>query len=186
MDISFDCVEFYTFENEVWYKLATGEHERLTVSSTDLLNLMLDKIEHFYPKAFAALCSEYERCKINLPLFKYRMVSRFCKCNFGNIVNVPDVSRCGRLQLERVPCPLRGECRREGEICRPEFDSHISEAEMRVLALWFDGYNKEEIASELYLSVHTVNNHIRNALLRLDLHSKAEFFRYAEAHNLFQ
>lgn len=56
---------------------------------------------------------------------------------------------------------------------------------MRVLKLWYDGYSKEEIAERLYLSVHTINNHIRNAYTRLGIHEKAEFFRYAEQNHLF-
>lgn len=186
MNKPFDLIEFYTFENEVWYQLPDGQHERLIENSTELIAFMLEKIEQFYPKAYLALCQEYEKCKPNLRIFRFRIVSRFCRCNFGNIDNIRDIGRSGRFNLECVPCPLRGECRRENEICHPEFDSNISDAELRVLKLWFEGYSKENIASELYLSIHTINNHIRNAFVRLDLHSKADFFRYAEAHNLFQ
>lgn len=62
----------------------------------------------------------------------------------------------------------------------------MSDAELRVMKLWHEGLNKEEIAEQLYLSVHTVNNHIRNAYIRIGVHSKAEFVRYAETNHLFQ
>ena len=57
---------------------------------------------------------------------------------------------------------------------------------MRVLRLWYQGKKKEDIAEELYLSVHTINNHIRNAFTRLGLHEKAEFVKYAESNKLFR
>lgn len=178
--------EFFTFENEVWYRLANGSIYRLTESSTEIIMEMLDKIEKFYPNAYNALCNEYERCKRNLTFFRFRIVSRFCKCNFGNIDNVFDIDEFGRFSFEYVPCPLRGECKYERVICFPEFDHHISKAEMRVLLPLYNGKKKEEIAEDLYLSVHTVNNHIRNAFSRLGIHEKSEFIKYAEVNNLFK
>lgn len=179
-------IEFYTFEDELWYRTPDGHTERLTERHNDVVALVLDKIEQFYPKAYVALSKEYERCVANLSLYRFRMVQRFCKCNFGNIDNIADIDGYGRMRLECVPCPLRGECRMEGVICRPEFDSQLSDSEHRVLRLWYQGMSKEEIAEQLYLSIHTVNNHIRNAFARLGIHEKAEFFRYAEANNLFK
>ena len=44
----------------------------------------------------------------------------------------------------------------------------------------------EEIADALFLSIHTINNHIRNAFQRLDIHNKAEFVRFADLNNLFK
>lgn len=179
-------IEFYSYENELWYREPSGKTERLTERHHEIISSVLERIEHFYPKAYVALGKEYERCLPNLSLYRFRMVQRFCRCNFGNIDNVADIDSYGRFHLERVPCPLRGECRMEGIICSPEFNSRLSESELRVLKLWYQGFTKEEIAEDLYLSIHTVNNHIRNAFARLGLHEKAEFFRYAESNNLFK
>ena len=178
-------IEFYTYEHEVWFRTADGHSERLMERHHDVVEMLLEKIEQFYPAAYAALCNEYQRLQGNLSLYRFRMVQRFAKCNFGVIDNIPDIDSYGKLNLECVPCPLRGECRHEGVICRPDFDSKISDAEMRVLKLWYNGLTKEEIAEELYLSIHTVNNHIRNAFTRLGIHEKAEFFRYASQNHLF-
>lgn len=178
--------EFFNYENEVWYRLEDGTTDRLTEKNTDIINKVLDKIEKFYPNAYNALCAEYHKCKPNLQFFRFRLVSRFCKCNFGNIDNVPDIDQFGKFNFEYVQCPLRGECKYENIICKPTFDHNISDAEMRVLRLWFLGKRKETIAEELYLSIHTVNNHIRNAFTRLGIHEKSEFFKYAESNNLFK
>lgn len=178
-------VEFYTFENEVYYKMSNGITERLTEHSTDIISSTIDMVEKFYPRAYLALCREYERCKPNLTHFRYRVVLRFCKCNFGVIDNIPDIDACGRINFESVPCPLRGECRNEGVICRPEFNHRISDAEMRVLRLLYEGYSREDIAEYLYLSLHTVNNHIRNAYTRIGVKDTASFMKYAESNSIF-
>lgn len=41
--------------------------------------------------SFVALSKEYERCLPNVSLYRYRMVLRFCKCNFGNIDNIAGI-----------------------------------------------------------------------------------------------
>lgn len=178
-------IEFYTYENEVWYRKSDNTHEQLTEHSEEIITTMLNDIEEFYPTAYAALCSEYERCKPNLRYFRFRIVQRFCKCNFGNIDNIPDIDHRGRYNLERVPCPLRGECKNERIICGAKFNDKISEAEKRVLQLLYHGYKREDIAEQLYLSVHTVNNHIRNAYQRLGIHETAEFMKWAAEQKIF-
>lgn len=180
-----NVIEFYNYNDELWYRTADGSNNRYEETSTDITDFMIEYIDKFYPKAYEALAKEYERCNTDIALLRYRIVLRFCRCNFGNIDNIHDVDSNGRLHLECVPCPLRGECRYEGVVCKPEFDHNLRPAEMRVLELWYQGFTKEEIAERLYLSVHTINQHVRNALARLGLHEKAEFFRYAERNHLF-
>ncbi len=179
-------LEFYTYNEELWYKLENGTTYRLTENDYEIIDSILKKIEYFYPKAYFSLCAEYERSKANLPLYRFRIVSRFCKCNFGVIDNVIDIDESSRLNFEHVPCPLRGECRYEHIICHPEFEHHISKAEMRILERWYKGESKDAIANELCLSIHTVNNHIRNVFARLKIHNKAEFVKYADSNNLFR
>lgn len=178
--------EFFTFENEVWFRLPNGSSDRLTEKHTDIISSTLDRIEKFYPKAYPLYAKNMNGASQIFRFFRFRIVSRFCKCNFGNIDNIQDIDEFGRFNFEFVSCPLRGECRYEQIICHPEFDHRISAAEMRVLRLWYHGKKKDDIAEELYLSVHTVNNHIRNAFTRLGIHDKSEFVKYAEANNLFK
>ncbi len=55
------------------------------------------------------------------------------------------------------------------------FDAEeLSDREAEVLELSAQGRSPEEIAAELYLSVHTVRNHIRNAMTKLQAHTKLE------------
>ena len=56
-----------------------------------------------------------------------------------------------------------------------QFDmDELSNRECEVLQLSAMGKSPEQIAAELYLSLHTVRNHIRNAMTKLQAHSKLE------------
>lgn len=178
--------EFFAYEGEVWYRLPDATVDKLRESDSDVLDDLIDHIETFYPKAYDALCSEYKGCALNRSYYRFRIVTRFIRCNFAPLDNIPDFSNNSRCSFEFVPCPLRGECRHERVICRPEFDHKLSVAEMPVLRLWFNGLAIDDIAEQLCLSPHTIHNHIRHAYQRLNIHSKAEFVRYATQTNLFQ
>lgn len=50
----------------------------------------------------------------------------------------------------------------------------LSTRELEVLQLLAEGRSTEKIARDLFISVHTVRNHVRNILFKLDAHSKLE------------
>lgn len=50
----------------------------------------------------------------------------------------------------------------------------LSPREVEVLQLTADGLTPEEVASQLFLSVHTVRNHLRNAMHQLDAHTRLD------------
>lgn len=177
-------IEFYTVDKDVFCKLCNGDTFILTPQCTDIVLKSIDIIEKFYPLAFAALCTEYEKSKRNISFYRYLIVRRFCKCNFGIIDNIPDMVD-NKLNIEYVHCPLRGECKYEGVICQPRFNHQISDAEMRVLHLLYDNLSRIEIANRLYLSIHTVNNHIRNAYIRIGVKDTPSFIRFADDNKLF-
>ncbi len=177
-------IEFFSFESEVWCRTADGEQRMLT-QGDPVVREMHDYISENYPKALAGLKDWHAMFSRNEVYQRYRMVRSFCKCNFGSIDHVPDVSVDGRMHFEHVPCPLRGDCPMENVICHPEFDSKISPSEMRVLELIYRQMSVEEIADRLYLSIHTVKNHKRNAYHRIGVPDTPAFITYANDHNLF-
>ncbi len=179
-------IEFYNYNDEVLMRSADGQCEQITEEKTDLVAFVCEKIQDFYPEAYKALEEYYSKSRANVTWHRFLIVKRFIRCNFGNIDDIKDIDICGSFKLECVPCPLHGECKLEGIVCRPTFNHQLSTAELRVMRLWYQGDTKESIAEKLYLSVHTINNHIRNAYFRLSIHTKAEFVRYAESHNLFK
>lgn len=50
----------------------------------------------------------------------------------------------------------------------------LSQREKEVLGLLADGYNYQEIAASLFISVDTVRHHIRNIYKKLHVHSQSE------------
>lgn len=177
-------IEFFTFEEDVWYSMPDGSQHKL-VEKDELVRMLYDHIGEFYPEALAKLEDRFSSFSRNIVYYRYKIVRMFCKCNFGVIDNVPDIDQNEVFHFEHVPCPLRGECSMEGIVCHPKFNSKISEAEMRVLELIYRGVPREKIADRLCLSPHTVNNHVKNAYQRIGARGNAEFIAYANTHNLF-
>lgn len=181
-----NSIEFYTFEKDVRF-VTGGKDEQLTEDSHEVIVFMIDQIKELYPGAHKGLIEIFGNLSFDPKFKQFRMVKRFCKCNFGEIRQTPsDVDSQGRFCFEKVACPLKGECQFENVICNPKFNARISDSEMRVLELVFKGCEKEYIADKLCLSMHTVNNHIRNAYTRLGFHEKAEFIDYAHRNSLFK
>lgn len=184
MNKPFTIIEFFSYENEVWFR-KDGCISCITESDADIVDHLIDLISTFYPKAYSALGEVYKGCAMNKRYYFFRIVSRFIRCNFAQLDNIPDISDNCQCKFEFVPCPIRGECKLEYVVCRPEFDHKLSAAELPVMHLWFDGKSPDEIAEQLYLSPHTVNNHIRHAYERTGVHSRSEFIKYAVQNNLF-
>lgn len=179
-------MEFFTHEREVWYRQFDGPIHQLVESNSEMIDAIIEHVSAFYPKAYSALAEVYKGSIKNRSYFRFLIASRFIRCNFAPLDNVPDFSSSASCKFEFVPCPLRGECQLECVVCRPEFDHKLSAAEMRVMPLWCQGLSEDEIAKQLFLSPCTVHNHIANAYQRTGIHTRYEFVAYAAKHNLFR
>lgn len=71
-------------------------------------------------------------------------------------------------------------------ICAPKFNSKLSDRQIEVMRMLYDGKNDSEIAEKLFISLNTVNNHRKNSFRKVGVHSMAEFMRYAMTNNLFK
>jgi len=60
----------------------------------------------------------------------------------------------------------------------------LTERETEVLKLVATGMSYKEIASDLFISHRTVQNHVQNTLGKLQLHNRVELVRYAIEHGL--
>mgnify|MGYP002623165904 CR=1 FL=1 len=179
-------LEFYIYEQELWCKYADGRNEVVTENDTELIQNLLELIREHYPEAYKALQREYQKSAGNVRYYQYLIVRRFCKCNFGKLDTTKlDVEVSGRFNFEKVDCPLRGECKWEGVICFPTFNTRLSDAELRVMRLVYEGMSKEDIAERLYISPNTVKNHIKSVYCKLGIHEKSDFIQYANRNNLF-
>lgn len=177
--------EYFTCDGAL-YVLEDGKTRAITEKDTDLIDQLLASVRDFYPEAYKALQKAYEKSSLNVPYYKWLMATRFIRCNFGELDTTDaDMTDDGSFRFEKVKCPLRGECPYEGVICMPRFNTKLSEAENRVMKLYFGNPRIEEIAEVLYLSGHTVKNHIKAAYSKLGIHSRGEFISYANKNHLY-
>lgn len=63
-------------------------------------------------------------------------------------------------------------------------DFHLSDRESQILKLLVDGLDYRNIAEEIFLSPHTVRNHISNIYIKLHVTSKAQAIKMATKNNL--
>lgn len=130
------------------------------------------KIKNKYPGAFAGIVEKYAASKRNLSYFKYLCVRRFIQCNFGEYDDkYLDIDEEGRWNLEKVKCPLRGECKFEGIICQPIPGSCLSAHEIDIVSLLCEGKSLQDIADRHNISVNTVRSHRRNIYAKLGIHN---------------
>lgn len=178
--------EFYTYENRLWYIKSNGITGLLSEKDTEIISDMFETIVEQYPKAYEALAEIYRKSGENIPYFRFLVVRRFCKCNFGKLdATEKDVTFTGKLRLEKVDCPLRGECKNEGIICCPMFNNKLSDAENRVMKLICQGLSNEEVAEKLFISPFTVKRHVMSAYTKVGVHRLSDFVRYANENNMF-
>ena len=155
--------EFYTCDDRI-YCLSAGNSVEVTENDTELIDEILSRIEIFYPQAYKTLQETYSKSSLNIAYYRFLMARRFLKCNFGDLDTTNyDIDSEGIFHFEKVSCPMRGECKCEGIICMPKFSCKLSEAEMRVMRIYYDYKDIDKIADMLYLSCHTVKNHIKSA-----------------------
>lgn len=178
-----DVMEFFVSADEVFYQSENGLQP--LCEGSPIVIQMLERIKELYPQAYKALCQCYEKSKLNKSYYNFLIVRRFCKCNFGNLDHTKRDVSGAILNIERVPCPLMGECAYEGVICMPKMDSRLSDAEKRVMKLVCDGRSNAEIAEELYLSPNTVKRHISSAYIKSRSRNRADFVKYAKDNNIF-
>lgn len=166
--------------------MTDGTNEEVTEKSHEIIDELTEKISNFYPEAIAALNECYSKSALNVGYYNFLRVRRFLKCNCGELDTAKRDYKDGVFNFEKIACPLRGECKYEGVICMPKFNSRLSDAEMRVMRLYYDNESIDRIADRLYLSGHTVKNHIKAVYAKLGIHSQGEFITYANRHHLFE
>lgn len=180
------AVEFYIYNEELWFIKDDGTNQALAEKDTEVIQELLSTIRERYPEAYKALAKEYQKSALNVPYYQYLIVRRFCKCNFGKLDTTKyDIDNLGRFNFEKVECPLRGECKYDGVICNPKFNSKLSQSEERVMKLIYQGLSKEEVGDKLCLSPNTIKQHVKSAYCKMKVHDKGEFVKLAKDNNLF-
>ena len=182
-------IEYYTdpITGEAMYrKIGEPVVRELTIKDTEAIQELLETSKTFYPEQFAALNEEYAKSSQNKTYFDFLRARRIVNCCFGENDRQADVDEFGRYNFEMVKCPLIAECKYFKIICQPKFSSTLSDRELEVMKLYFNHVPTDKIAEKLFLSIHTVNNHRKNSLRKLNLHSLEEFQDYAHKNQIFK
>lgn len=177
-------VEFYnTPEGDVMFKRHGESVKVLTIKSRDIIEELLEIIRNRYSSAFKALSELYTVNELNRMLYEFNIVSRFCRCNFGEYdAHTPDVDADGFFHFEEVGCPLRGECRYEGVICKPKLDTKLTDREIEIIELISKGCQAQEIADRLCISAKTVCRHRENVKAKLQIRTLPQLSAYYLEH----
>lgn len=172
-------LEFYkTPDGEVLYKRA-GESVTTLSPGDSLVNELITIIRERYPEAFKALSDIYSQSIKNPRYFSFQVVNRFIRCNFGEYnTQTIDVDFTGLFNFEEVPCPLRGECRWEGIICKPKLTTTLTPREIEVAKLIKNGLKTSQIAEQLFISEHTVHRHRENIKAKIQANTMADIATY--------
>ncbi|WP_372776471.1 helix-turn-helix transcriptional regulator [Mangrovibacterium sp.] len=178
--------EFYiTPKGDVMIETQSGI-KKLEFSDRDFINKLYNQFNELYPAAMEALSQEFVKFRSIPAMHEFMIVRRMIKCNFGKYDSVMDIDHLGNLNFEEVDCPLRGECHLENVVCKPKLNSKLSERELQIMQLLYEGYPKKDVAAACAVSIETVRTHKRNAFRKLGVHSLAEFNSYANQKNLFE
>lgn len=182
-------LEFYIFGDELWCKTTDGRNFVVDESKTEFIGYVLNKVRACYPDAYHALEKIYSKSAPNQLYYQYLMVRRFCKCNFCKLddtsIDMENVDTDGKFNFEKVECPLRGECKYEGIVCMPKFNSKLSPAETRVMKKLYEGSSEAQAAEDLFLSPNTIHQHVKSVYAKLGIHRLSDFVTYADKNNLF-
>lgn len=144
------------------FDLDTSEVRPLDPVGELSLCFQLDrKIQQIYPETWKKLCKLYG----DNDCFVFARVQRFLKCNFSAHDHRPDIDDDENFDLEKVPCPMRGEC--TDGICSPKLTTDLSKREIQIANCFVEGLSFDEIGERLYISPRTVHNHMTNIYAKL-------------------
>lgn len=122
------------------------------------------------------------------PSSEYRRIEQFAKCRFGGLDFKGDIcNETGTMQDgEYWDCPLRGNCRSEGVLCKmPKVGTErLTTSEIRIIQLSTTDKTNEVIAEEMNLALGTFHKSKQNIYEKLQITTKQCLTKFAMSINL--
>lgn len=162
-------IEFFSMDDDPEVLLRDNNSISKLEERKDVTDIVFYIIKEQYSEAYNSLFSIYGKAWN----FKFLAVRRFIKCNLSCHDSAIDLDG-ETLHFEKVPCPMRGECKWDGIICNPKLNNSLTEAEKRVYILLAENIEECAIADQLFLSINTVQAHRKSIYRKLKISSKAE------------
>lgn len=169
-------VEFYAdSEGGIYVLFPDGKTKAIRENDREIISDLLSMISDLKPQAYDKLLEFYSKFSRNKIYYEFRMAQRFVKCNFPHFdLAKKDIDTNGKFNAEKFYCPIRDECPLSGIVCNGKIESTLTEREKEIFALIADGAQSEEIAENLFLSVHTINRHRENIKIKIGARSVSE------------
>ena len=76
-------LEFFLINGQTCIRREDGSSKPLTTDDRDAIDFMLENIKRYFPDAFDRLGEWAADSARNIPYYRFRMVDRFVRCNFG-------------------------------------------------------------------------------------------------------
>jgi len=121
------------------------------------------------------------------PNNEQKQIEQFTNCRYGGLDFNPDINSAGKLQKgEWWECPLRGNCKAEGKVCKNiHYNGHIiSNEEIQLIKLLVTDKTNEEIADEMELRLGTLHFKKRVLYEKLEIKTKQELTIFGLKYNI--
>jgi len=131
---------------------------------------LFDKANKLNPECIKMLKDHFQ-CK------SYEdQVKQFVLCNYGGFDNKPDYHEKGDPQKEYWNCGLRGKCKAELCVCRPDciVNNNLSLREVDIIKCIASGKTDQETADYLNITLHTARTHEQNIRRKLNINHRTE------------
>lgn len=153
----------------------TPDIRKFTIREKDVIEYTISLIKRQFPEALIALEKEYERFQPNALNYRFKIVHRFIRCNFGKFDGLHYDIEDGVLHVEDVSCPLKfgKDCPLKNIICNPT-PLGLSPREKEVVKMSTKGKTYDEISEELGITHSTIKNVIQNVKKKLHLSSSRD------------
>lgn len=181
-------IEFRVAPNGmVYYQEDDSEEKRLTRFDHQIVDYIMSSIKVLFPGAYARLATLYKTGTTS-PVIKdkedFNVVQRFIRCNFGEHDMLTADIDADIINFEEVKCPLRGLCKDENIICKPQSVYKLSLAEKEVARLYLRGYTYTDIASVLGKSPQTIKVQLDSIKNKVGAKNCREIIKVMRVRNL--
>ena len=164
-------VEFWnTPEGKVHYRVEGSEREIVfSQEDSDIIEFVIETVKKYFPLAYKRLEEKNVSSSKNYSWHRYRIADDFIRCNFGQRDQLHYDLDHELFSFEEVVCPLRGVCKDEGVICKPQIRTILGNEEYKVAVAYTKGFSREEIAELTGKSPKTVANQLNDVMHKFGL-----------------
>lgn len=118
----------------------------------------------------------YNILKEWFPTSEIKQLEKFTECRFGGLDYRPDITACGLQNAEYWDCPMRGQCKGEGVVCKKLSykNQELDAIDIKMLKSVATNLTNEVIAENLELPLGTFHKIKQSLYSKLGIQTKQE------------